>query len=143
MKLVPCCCKTPVIIMACVGVLIAIGFVIVNVFYRTEIMKVDPLNKKLFSVGPITVSWWPISHFILYTILGFLFPKCWLLIMVLGILWEIFEFITGLVLHKRRYVYTTKGVQYNDKWWAPNVFDPLFNALGFLTGYGLHVLYKK
>lgn len=88
----------------------------------------------MFKIGPVTVSWWPISHIILYFILGYLFPNCWLPIMLMGILWEIVEYIAGLIFVHRRKIVTSKGLQYNDKWWSSNLFDPLFNAFGFVAG---------
>ena len=134
MPLVPKRCHKPMIIMIIVGIVIVIGFFYYNSKYQEEILTKDPLNKVLFKIGPMSVSWWPVSHVILYFILGMLFPKCWLPIMILGILWEVTEYIAGLIFVNRRKIVTSKGVQYNDKWWSSNIFDPVFNALGFIIG---------
>jgi hypothetical protein len=76
--------------------------------------------------------------------LGFLYPQCWLPIMILGLVWELIEYIAGLIFVHRRKVVTSKGVQYNDKWWSANIFDPFFNAFGFVLGFLLYkVVYQK
>jgi hypothetical protein len=64
--------------------------------------------------------------------------------MILGLVWELIEYIAGLIFVHRRKVVTSKGVQYNDKWWSANIFDPFFNAFGFVLGFLLYkVVYQK
>jgi hypothetical protein len=57
MKLMPEKCKRPIIIMMCVGFVIAFGFFYYNYKYAEEITNHDPLNKTLFEIGPVKVSW--------------------------------------------------------------------------------------
>ena len=144
MKPIPNECKRPVMIMIVVGVVITVFFFVFNRFFSDCMVKDDPLNKEIFKIGSYSFSWWPVTHLILFAILGFFYSECWLMIMVLGIVWELFEYSAGWIFPNRRRKFVTgKGVQYNDKWWAPNVFDPIFNAIGFLIGWSLSKLKKN
>ena len=132
MNFFPKDCKHITLIMFILAIS-AVTVVLFGTFFKGgEILENDPLNKVLFKIGPVTISWWPISHFLLYAILGFFFPTCFIPLMILGILWELFELLLGILSKKRQSV--TRGVQYGDKWWSANLFDPFFNAAGFLVG---------
>ena len=52
---------------------------------------------KLFNEGEI-FSCWPLSHFILYVIIGYISPDYWLLWFIVGIIWEFIEFIVSKVI---------------------------------------------
>lgn len=129
--------------MVCVGTVIAIFYFIYTYkFSKMDIIEEDPFNKVWFEIGPIKVGFWPFSHFVLYTILGFLFPQCWLIIMILGIIWEGIEVLAGCLFEKEK----QKGFStslYQGKWWQANLYDPLFNAMGFIVGAGLAATLRK
>jgi len=141
MKLFPPSCKTPIIVIIIIGVVIAIGYFLYVYAFSQNIIHTDPFNKSWFSVGPIQFGFWPLSHFILYLILGFLFPECWLILMILGIIWEGIEFLTGVLLEKEQK--HRNDVLYSGKWWRGNLYDPLFNGLGLLTGWYISTLVKN
>ena len=86
------------------------------------------------------ISWWPISHFIMYLILGLIAPKYWLLWFSIGIGWEIFEWLGGKIL-----ISTGKGnlnvfrsrhnqQQYGNNWVTGTITDIIFNGLGLGIG---------
>lgn len=86
-------------------------------------------------------SAWPFSHFILYLILGYLAPKYWFLLFIIGICWEIIEFSLGKVLNnlynKTNKVGNINNIhknQYENIWITGMKSDILFNSLGLFMG---------
>ena len=99
------------------------------------------------------IDGWVVSHFISYIIIGFLFPETFYLSMFLGIMWELFEVMTGI--YKPRFM---KGIGdcgngFNKKekdkkfllsdknnsgkqtyWWYGQYEDVIANCLGFIVG---------
>jgi hypothetical protein len=104
---------------------------------ETDAIYADPLNKIVFGVPAIEncCSWWPISHFILFFIIGLLFPDCGCIAIISGILWELFEVGAHAVIgRERQYVRGETGVEYSQSWWAGSMKDILFNIVGFYSG---------
>jgi hypothetical protein len=107
----------------------------------------DILNKKLFSwklFGDSCCSFWPISHFILFFILGAIWPGCHILLLLSGILWEIMEEIggrTGDLFYKRIHKGKNKfkNLEYT-RWWSASFKDIVFNIIGLYLGVGLRAL---
>jgi len=106
-------------------------------------VKCDPFNKILFKVGQTKCcSYWPLSHFILYVIWGFLAPECWLFFSIVGVIWEMVESIIGTNSKKNDDIGVNKNVQYTN-WWSGSITDLIFNSLGLLVGIALNKLCKK
>ena len=72
----------------------------------------------------IQFTGWRISHFFLHLILGALFPTRFVLFFCLGIVWEIIEYIIGIVT--------------DSSWWGESLWahcqDVIANSVGFLVG---------
>jgi len=122
-----------------------ICMVLYNIFIcKKGIVKCDPMNKTVFQLGKLKCcSMWPISHFILYLIWGFLCPECWIFFSIVGVLWELFETILGMNSKKTDDIITRKnGVQYNN-YWSGSLLDIIFNSLGLLVGISLNKLIIK
>lgn len=94
---------------------------------------IDVLNTEIFTVGGKSYSIWPISHFILYFILGYHCPCYWKEFTLIGVGWEVFESIKGDDKDKHHVVNTTNGKQYAN-WWAGSLSDIVANSLGLATG---------
>nr|QBK86384.1 MAG: uncharacterized protein LCMAC102_01790 [Marseillevirus LCMAC102] len=99
----------------------------------------DVMNQKLFDMkilGEHCCSWWPISHFFLFFILGVLFPDCDVIILLGGVLWEFFEMSWAMFEGSNFQAIESKGkkVEYSERWWAGSMKDILFNIVGFYTG---------
>jgi hypothetical protein len=108
------------------------------IFLNYALFKIhnqDYMNEIVFRDLPILgdLSWWPISHFVLYLILGYLFPQCWILILSIGVLWEGFEKFYGDYVDSQK---AEDGGEYST-WWAWNWKDVVMNIMGFLTGTAL------
>ena len=82
------------------------------------------------------VSWWNISHFIMYVILGFLSPEYWLLWFGCGVGWELFESLCGKIMSKTgiKIHRVDTETQYGDMWVSGSFTDIIFNSAGLLIG---------
>lgn len=103
----------------------------------------DLLNVKVFHMpvfGENCCSWWPISHFCFFFVLGVLYPDCDVVVLALGVLWELFEmswsFVEGSQRQAQRELdqFHNSNVEYSGNWWAGSFKDILFNTAGFYTG---------
>lgn len=97
------------------------------------------------------IDGWLLSHFITFGIVGYVFPTHFYLAMILGVLWEIFEYLLGKNTptflkckiqnkNKPKYQYLFKtndsNIQTkNDAWWYARHEDIIVDFLGFVTGY--------
>lgn len=105
---------------------------------KTDIEN-DVMNRKLFNVGDACCSWWPVTHFVLFAVVGYFNPYCDLEAMLVGVVWEGFELFVNRITpdispRSTLRISTAKDVQYKRKWWGGSVLDIYFNALGFYTG---------
>ena len=71
------------------------------------------------------ITGWSISHFLLYSIIGFVVPDFYW-ILILGVVWEVFEYIMGVVFNKKKY-WTSGGI-------SGQMTDLIMNVLGFIVG---------
>lgn len=129
------------------GFILIFGIILYSVYLRSgklnisteekiDIANKDILNNTWFKIGTYPVNGWLMSHFIFYAIMGYLYPnyKCMIIMYGFGILWEICEWIFGVLLKER-------GIQKdnNDKvyvtYWVPNYMDLVANLLGLVFGY--------
>jgi len=98
----------------------------------------DPLNQRVMDlpgIGPL--SWWPLTHYFLFLILGILFPHCDLLVIGAGILWEVFEVLLSIVTANTNAYQVVKNgdnIEYSYSWWSGSYKDILMNIAGFYTG---------
>lgn len=98
--------------------------------------RLDILNYKFINIkNQNCCSGWGLSHFILYTILGYYFPQYFAIILSLGILWEIIEarFFPLLGMNYITRVLLNGDVERLD-WWKGGQYDIVINTLGFLFG---------
>lgn len=114
-----------------------------------NIARKDIFNVKLFSLPFFDncCSAWPLSHVVLYFIVGFLAPDCWKLTFILGIFWEILEIIMGkIIIGKGGYQGRRKNkhseVEYSDSWWAGSWKDIVMNFIGLAIGVCLKKMIK-
>lgn len=132
----------------CIGVLIVFFIVAVviiiyglylRIMYKDQptMVKNDLLNQKQFDLPMLEncCSWWPISHFILFSLIGFFFPNCAFIAIVGGILWELLEmFISSLMKQNRQAIRIDTGIEYSENWFAGSTKDIILNIFGFYTG---------
>ena len=134
-------CKNiyPILIIVVV-VIVLYYFLLKNTIDSQNIAVKDAMNKKVFTL-PFTdgcCSWWPISHFLLYLVLGMFFPDCGIILMSLGVGWEFLETWMGKMISEGKpdideNVATT--IDYKDGWWAGSMTDIVANFLGFVCGW--------
>ena len=99
---------------------------------QKKMIKKDPLNWRVFNMGEDCCSSWPLSHFALYCLMGYFFPCCDLLIISIGVVWELIETALSYLLDDSEPI-SGKDLQYK-YWWAGSFKDIMFNVLGFYTG---------
>lgn len=107
----------------------------------------DPLNKIVFEAPFLErcCSWWPISHFILFTVIGFLFPECDVMAILAGIGWELAEVGVYYGIGQNRQGVrkgNTNKIEYGT-WWAGSTKDIVMNIAGFYTGKLFATMYGK
>lgn len=120
------------------AVIIAIIFVYwftVTWVLKKDMVTTDPMNRKAFTfdVFPGCCSWWPVSHFILFFIIGLLYPNCGVVAMSGAVAWEVFETIMGSITPKDKVSATTNSIEYT-QWWGGQLRDIAFDAAGFFSG---------
>jgi len=128
-------------------IVICIYWVVLRLAYGDDVINNDFMNKMVFSLPGFEncCSWWPISHFILFFIIGLLFPYCGLVAMTGGIIWELIEVFLSTLQRAPRQGIRTKGgnVQYSQNWWAGSFKDIIANFAGYYTGKLVITLCRK
>ena len=61
----------------------------------------------------------------MYSVIGFIVPDFYW-ILILGVVWEVFEYIMGVVFNKKKY-WTSGGI-------SGQMTDLIMNVLGFIVG---------
>lgn len=109
----------------------------------------DILNIRLGKLHTISLSGWPLSHFGLFAVLGFIYPESWLFMTVMGILWEIIEHIISIFAPGPEHRPSALNQEKDDEtteykhWMKGRSEDILFNSAGIITGIGCRALYEK
>ena len=102
----------------CFGILVGITvFLFIN--------KLAFLDKNIYEGDTkySNISLWKVTHFITYFIIGILCPNNYILFLILGICWEIFEKLYGEYTNNVKY-WTSDGLYSQIK-------DVGFNMLGY------------
>lgn len=99
----------------------------------------DIFNRKFINLTCIPdancCGGWKLLHFILFFVVGYLYPKCFTLAMTLGILWELYEmWMAKMTGREYQHTRTSTNVEYTKSWWDGSMSDVLFNAAGFIIG---------
>jgi hypothetical protein len=143
------CCNKPIKILILISIIIGFYNIILRYLYKDKFIYHDILNKKIFNLDILEncCSGWTLSHFILFFILGLLFPDCIVVILIISVLWEFIEVFIGHYVNgnnwKRQITRNNGNIEYSTNWWAGSYKDILVNILGFMTGYVLIKTYKK
>ena len=126
------------IIPLCVAIVFIYGYITKNH------LNIDPLEK---SFAPCNgCDWWAVTHVLFFLLLGFLFPNNLFEIMIIGIVWEIFETIMGsfkimVFAHRPASLLDKqKNGDYIEPWWYGRVTDIAFNLIGAISGSTLRSL---
>lgn len=81
-----------------------------------------------------------INHMIFWCIIGYFYPNKYFIVIVLGILWELFE--KFIVYNKTLYYFVKKYWPVPEKYWNEtnknSIIDIFANLLGYYIGSKLH-----
>lgn len=143
--------KQPIRVMVIVAILIiAYWFTLLMIYGSDKMIYQDFLNHKAFQMEgmPNCCSWWPITHFIFFGILAFIYPNDWLTIFIAGVLWEVVEISAGKIVQGVGWVPTAfrnayNEVEYSKNWWAGSGKDIFFNTAGIIVGKSIRYIYDQ
>ena len=129
-------------------ILIFVHWFFLSKTFGKEYKCKDLLNHKIVdrqTLGKDCCSGWLLSHFVLFFILGFFFPDCIALLIIAGVLWEIVEYVIGIILKKRSngepsYTITGCNVQYKDVYITGSLLDIIADVSGIFIGVGLRLI---
>ena len=112
--------------------------------YNCLINKKDILQYKWFKQKYLkSFDGWLFSHFILFFIMGYLFPHSIRLSFLFSVIWELFEYLGNWELFE--YLTSKYGLLYlKDKgcshtWWYAKWEDIVINLIGLLIGRALRL----
>jgi len=96
----------------------------------------DPLEKQ---IGIGKLDGWSISHFLLFTVAGYLFPDKYVIALAIGCVWELFEHYSGKSHPSWLEGYGDCDKLASDKsdngnWWYGKWTDIVMNTMGFTAG---------
>lgn len=131
------CSGAYAVLLTLVALILLYSLYLFTVYGTEEAVYHDWMNAKVFNLPWLEncCSWWPISHLILFFILGFLFPSCDALVITAGILWELVEMVISKMFHRpRQALRISEGIEYSSNWWAGSFKDIIFNIVGFYLG---------
>jgi hypothetical protein len=110
----------------------------------------DPLRYSLVNLPILRdmTDGWALSHFMFYSMLGFLYPDLFGTAMLVSISWELLEFALSrftpgkVPLHEDTALVEKKADVHGDFWYAKPT-DPLVNACAFLFGAHMRTDYRE
>lgn len=117
------------IFLFCIGISV---FIYGNIRCKKQI---DPLIYRFAG----KIDGWMVSHFIVYSIIGTLFPDTFIFSMIISVLWELFEYQMGYVdpkiLKKLGFCDRRKfSDNFHENWWYGQYEDIICNFIGFIFG---------
>ena len=118
-----------IIIMVVTVIAIALYQIFLGILDKNISLKTTHVNDIFFPVY-VRVNGWMLIHLFFYMILGFFFPDNFMLILLMGICWEIVEIMWGRIN--------------GSTWWYGGFSDVIMNTIGFTMGYAINkAFYKK
>lgn len=107
-----------------------VGYLLSGMNYtRTDVLNKMIVDFELF--GRRCCSLWPISHFVLYGIVTYMYPKEWKFIFLIGLVWEIYEWmLSRFFIKNTNVIKSDSNLQYNETWWAAEPLDIFMNTMG-------------
>lgn len=129
-------------------ILICMYWIVLRLSFGKDVVEHDPMNRIVIKIPGLEncCSWWPISHFIFFFIIGIIYPNCGLIAMAGGAIWELIELFLSALTAQERQPARHKGrsqVEYSQNWWAGSFKDLLMNAAGFYSAKLLVWIYHK
>ena len=108
-------------------------------YYKKTHTNLLFLEGNLYENNFLLIDKWYITHLLFYTIIGYLYRKSFYLSMILGVIWESFEFYLGY--YKPNWFFNFYKTKYNssDQWYG-RITDIIINYMGFYIGYVLNYI---
>ena len=106
-------------------------FIVVYGYGVKEYFKNDILEYKFGSCSGCDI--WALSHFAMYLIIAYNFPSHYLLLFLIGVGYELFEYYIGTTNNALKQLGPVSSDN-DQSWWYGRYSDILFNTLGIITG---------
>jgi hypothetical protein len=128
---------------------IVIVFIFIYGWLVKNVLKKDVLENKFAKCSGC--DYWAVTHFLFFMFLGFSFPHHFLLLAILGIVWEGVEVLLGgykvKILGDGLHIIGNTDEKGNavatDGFWYGRVSDIAFNTVGIALGIYLRQNFKK
>jgi len=129
-----------ILILIGVGLALVVYQKLVKFYYGKDYARHDWFNYRHCETNFILdfCSKYAVSHFLLYFFLGLFFPQGWIFFIVIGIAFEILEWVVGLQYRKKGDIFpridTDGNLTYGAGWRAGNLKDIIANVSGLMLG---------
>jgi hypothetical protein len=99
--------------------------------YHCSFTKKDGLQYKLFNHKLLSnIDGWCCTHFVLFSIMGYVFPHSIRLSFLFSVIWELFEYYN----EKYKPDITQNATNCNTIWWYARWEDIVINSIGLFIG---------
>ena len=135
---------------------IIVCVIIIFAYGRFRCLNIDNFTDPLENgITNTSIDGWSFTHFAFYMLIGYKYPNTFVLTLILGILWELFETYIGIYEPK---IFKNWGFcegknmlseshemkNITKSWWYGKVSDPVINIIGFSLGsYFSNIKIKK
>lgn len=106
--------------------------------YNGDAAENDPFCNVYVEDIPVfnNLGGWPVSHVVTFFVAGLLFPNQWVLIFMMGVLWEFIEEAMGTVIPSPGNPASEGEIKlYQKNWVAGDLSDIWYNSVGLFFGY--------
>tara|TARA_Y100000389_G_scaffold67262_1_gene63549 strand:+ start:1602 stop:2036 length:435 start_codon:yes stop_codon:yes gene_type:complete len=115
-----------------------ICIVIIFLYARFRCLNLDIYKDPLENgIKNSSIDGWSSTHLFFYMLIGYKYPNTFILTLIFGILWELFETYIGLYepkLFENWGFCNSKNKNLKKKWWYGKLSDPIINSIGFFIG---------
>lgn len=120
------------------GIWILLGGCLLLIYIYGKIVEtrfngVDPLRTP---IAHTDIDFWSFTHFVLFFVLGYLYPQYLPYWVIMGVIWEVVESVSGNP-EQRKKMFGTKFDFKGDKYWYGKLTDVLIDIIGLACGYSL------
>lgn len=128
--------------------IISIIFIMVGHIYRDQVQNL--LKNPLYKVDEFFIDWWSVSHFLLFSLFGFVKPGYPFTSFICGIAFEVFEDsmasdettqIVDCISNKKSVIGGIMCNGYEDSYWYAKLDDIFINLLGYIVGQAIRTTF--
>ncbi len=139
-------CWIPILILIIIAVLIVFIYSLLLKYSKYNTSKTEGIVAKiLYFNSKWEDVFWQMTHFVLFFILGFFFPSCDIVIIALGVIWELLESALGQfmprIFRSTQFKSCRSGDLEKYQWWHGSAIDIMIDIIGFYIGKSFRLLF--